>query len=132
MHPVIQSVCERYCIRPENLSGITRDYLGPRREAIQLLHVEGMSKEQIAREVGCHVQTVYYWTSARRRHCMRQKSAWIRTLKRDVGGRRQTKQSRDEILAAYLEDKAKGTALAVSRGLSPLYAYKLANAMGAV
>lgn len=48
------------------------------------------------------------------------------------GGPRQTKEQREEILTAYLANHERGTELAVSRGLSPLYAYKLANAMGAI
>lgn len=42
-----------------------------------------------------------------------------------TGGRRQTKQQREEIIAAYLVDPAIGTKMAVDRGLSPSYAYKV-------
>lgn len=45
---------------------------------------------------------------------------------------KQTKESREEILRAYLEDPDKGTRLAMSRGLSPAYAYRLANERGLV
>jgi hypothetical protein len=47
-----------------------------------------------------------------------------------IGGRRQTKEERAEILRTYLESPEKGTLLAMSKGLSPAYAYKLANMMG--
>lgn len=47
-----------------------------------------------------------------------------------VGGKRQTKSEREEILRTYLDNPEKGTLLAMSKGLSPAYAYKLANALG--
>lgn len=43
---------------------------------------------------------------------------------------KQTKESRDEILRVYLENPEEGTKLAMSRGLSPAYAYRLANGLG--
>ncbi len=43
---------------------------------------------------------------------------------------KQTKESREEILRAYLNDPEAGTKLAMSRGLSPAYAYRLANERG--
>jgi hypothetical protein len=45
---------------------------------------------------------------------------------------RQTKEQREEILSLYLDDPAAGTALAMSRGLSPAYAYRLAHERGAL
>lgn len=45
---------------------------------------------------------------------------------------KQTKESREEILRVYLEDPEEGTKLAMSRGLSPAYAYRLANERGFV
>jgi hypothetical protein len=49
-----------------------------------------------------------------------------------TGGPRQTNAQREEILQAYLNRPADGIALAVSRGLSPDYAYKLAHARGLI
>jgi hypothetical protein len=46
------------------------------------------------------------------------------------GGKVQTKEQRQEIVDAYLESPEKGTMLAMSRGLSPAYAYKLVHALG--
>jgi hypothetical protein len=43
---------------------------------------------------------------------------------------KQTKQSREEILRTYLDNPEEGTRLAMSRGLSPAYAYRLANERG--
>ena len=43
---------------------------------------------------------------------------------------KQTKQSREEILRVYLDDPEEGTKLAMSKGLSPAYAYRLANERG--
>jgi len=43
---------------------------------------------------------------------------------------KQTKESREEILRVYLEDPDAGTKLAMSKGLSPAYAYRLANERG--
>lgn len=43
---------------------------------------------------------------------------------------KQTKESREEILRTYLADPEEGTKLAMSRGLSPAYAYRLANERG--
>lgn len=43
---------------------------------------------------------------------------------------KQTKESREEILRVYLENPEEGTKLAMSKGLSPAYAYRLANERG--
>lgn len=49
-----------------------------------------------------------------------------------TGGPRQTHSQREEILRAYLNRPEDGIALAISRGLSPDYAYKLAHARGLI
>jgi hypothetical protein len=49
-----------------------------------------------------------------------------------TGGRRQTKQQREEILQLWQDDPEAAAALAVSRGLAADYPYKLANARGIV
>lgn len=46
------------------------------------------------------------------------------------GKRRITKDEREEILRVYLEDVSAGVALAMSYGLSQIYAYKLAHERG--
>lgn len=43
---------------------------------------------------------------------------------------KQSKESREEILRVYLDDPEAGTKLAMSRGLSPAYAYRLATERG--
>ena len=45
---------------------------------------------------------------------------------------RQTKEQREEILSLYLDNPAAATALAMSRGLSPAYAYRLAHERGVI
>lgn len=141
MNPIIERVCDHYRIEPEDLNNRGSRYTSARKEAIRRLSASGMNQQRIADEIGCHVQTVYYWLRPIRRKVMLEKSAAnykstaiykAAAIVEHIGGPRQTKKQRDEILAAYLEDRAKGTALACSRGLSPLYAYRLANAMGAL
>lgn len=133
MNEIIAQVCQRRCIRPEQFFGTEKasQVVAARCDAIQRLKNAGLGPEKIARETKLHVQTVYYWLRPSRRERVRKQSAMTFRLRR-VGGRRQTAQQRQEILDAYLQDPAKGTALACSRGLSPLYAYKLANALGLV
>lgn len=46
------------------------------------------------------------------------------------GGKKLTKDEREEILRTYLDDPHAGVALAVSHGLSQIYAYKLAHERG--
>ncbi len=41
-----------------------------------------------------------------------------------------SKAEREAILRAYLDDPAEGTRIAMNRGLSPAYAYRLANERG--
>lgn len=48
----------------------------------------------------------------------------------DIGGRRLDGATRKRVLETYLADRTAGEQLARSLGLSPLYAYKLANASG--
>jgi DNA-binding CsgD family transcriptional regulator len=133
VNPIIEKVCNKYRIEPEDLANPGTGYTAARKEAIRRLRASGMNQQQIANLIGCHVQTVYYWLRPNRRKVMLAKSAAIyktAAIVDHIGGPKQTRQQREEILKAYLEDKARGTALACSRGLSPLYAYKLANAMG--
>jgi hypothetical protein len=49
-----------------------------------------------------------------------------------IGGKRQNKQQREEILDLWLQDPEAATALAVSRGLAADYAYKLAHERGVI
>jgi hypothetical protein len=51
-------------------------------------------------------------------------------MKWPIGGRRLTRDGREEILRVYMNDPDAGTRLAVSKGLAPTYAYKLANSRG--
>lgn len=44
--------------------------------------------------------------------------------------RRITKEEREEILRVYLENPNEGSQLAMSKGLSQIYAYKLAHERG--
>ena len=55
-------------------------------------------------------------------------------IKGDWGGHsnRITRAQREAILALYLEDPIKATQLAVSHGLTPAYAYKLAHERGLI
>jgi hypothetical protein len=46
------------------------------------------------------------------------------------GGKKLTKEQREEILQTYLRDPAAGSQLAMSHGLSQIYAYKLAHERG--
>lgn len=46
------------------------------------------------------------------------------------GGRAITKEEREEILRVYLNNPQEGCMLAVSKGLSQIYAYKLAHERG--
>lgn len=133
MNPIIDLVCQRRGIRLQQFVGGDRaaPVATARREVIESLKRVGYSCEEIAKETGLHVQTVYYWLKAKRREQVRRQSAETFSVKH-LGGPKQTKQQREEILTAYLESPSKGTALACSRGLSPLYAYKLALAMGAI
>lgn len=138
MNQIIAQVCQRRCVDPAKLFGPAKatPIVEARREVVSRLKQTGLGPQQIANATGLHVQTVYYWLSPRRRETVRRQSKETYRLQmarlKAVGGRRQTKQQREEILAAYLEDPAMGTALACSRGLSPLYAYKLANALGLI
>jgi transposase-like protein len=131
MNPIVAQVCRDRTIDIADFRGGTRDseVVEARCEAIFRLRKTGMTAAEIARETGLHVQTVYYWLRPKRRDAMIKKSALAFHIRR-LGGRRLTKEQRQEILEAYLEDPAKGTAMACGRGLSPMYAYKLANAMG--
>lgn len=97
-----------------------------RRSVILALSDRGLSNREIAKLIGRHIHTVRYWLNFRNR----EKRIRDKAAARAMGGPRQTKQQRDEILRAYLSNPAEGTALAISRGLAPLYAYKLANMMG--
>lgn len=131
MNPVIEQVCQRRCIQPEQFFGDEKavEVVAARREAIARLRKAGLGPKKIAEETSLHVQTVYYWLRPERRRRVRRQSETTFRLKQ-IGGRRQTAEQRQEIITAYLADPAKGTALACSRGLSPLYAYKLVNALG--
>ena len=55
-------------------------------------------------------------------------------IKGNFGGHsnRITKAQREEILALYLVDPLKATELAISHGLTPAYAYKLAFERGLI
>jgi hypothetical protein len=46
------------------------------------------------------------------------------------GGKKITKAEREEILRVYLNNPDKGSQLAMSYGLSQIYAYKLAHERG--
>lgn len=46
------------------------------------------------------------------------------------GGKKLTKEERQEILNLFLENPNEGSALAMSKGLSPIYTYKLAHERG--
>lgn len=46
------------------------------------------------------------------------------------GGKKITKEQREEILRAYIRNPAEGSRLAMSHGLSQIYAYKLAHERG--
>jgi hypothetical protein len=131
MNPIIAQVCQRRSVRPEQFFGIEKasHVVAARCDAIQRLKRAGLGPQKIANETKLHVQTVYYWLRPVRRARIRKQSDITFRLKA-IGGKRQTKQQRQEILEAYLEDPCKGTALACGRGLSPLYAYKLALALG--
>ncbi len=131
MNPIIEQVCQRRCVPPEKFFGAEKavPVVAARRDAIERLNKAGLGPLKIAAETKLHVQTVYYWLRPARRDRIRKQSDLTFRIRR-LGGRKQTKEQRQEILTAYLEDPAKGTALACSRGLSPLYAYKLANALG--
>lgn len=131
MNPTIDAVCKKYGITPEEFFGEHPIFSFARKEVIQSLAAAGMKPKQISFACRCHVQTVYYWLRPERRRTMINKTK-VNFRVHKLGGPKQTKAQRDEILNAYIEDRGKGTALAVSRGLSPLYAYKLANAMGAI
>lgn len=48
------------------------------------------------------------------------------------GGKKITKDEREEILRTYLENPAAGCELAMSKGLSQIYAYKLAHERGVI
>lgn len=133
MNPIIAQVCQRRFVKPEQFFGNEKasHVVAARCDAIQRLKREGLGPQKIADETKLHVQTVYYWLSETRRQQVRKQSASTFRISH-IGGKRQTKKQREEILAAYLEDPCKGTAMACSRGLSPLYAYKLALALGVV
>ena len=137
MNPIIEQVCQRLAVRPEQFFGDEKasNVVAARCDVINRLSKAGLGPQKIADETKLHVQTVYYWLSPRRREVVRKQSAMTfrygRRIK-SIGGRRLTKAQRQEILDTYLADRAKGTALACSKGLSPLYAYKLAMALGAL
>lgn len=133
MNEIIAQVCQRRCVRPEQFFGTEKasQVVAARCDAINRLKKSGLGPEKIARETKLHVQTVYYWLRPVRRARVRKQSETTFRIRR-LGGRKQTKQQREEILTAYLADPTKGTALACSRGLSPLYAYKLAHALGMI
>ncbi len=135
MNPIIEQVCQRRSVLPEQFFGDQKasHVVAARCDAINRLSREGLGPQKIADETKLHVQTVYYWLSPRRREVVRKQSAMTfryGSRIKSIGGRRLTKAQRQEILDAYLEDPCKGTALACSKGLSPLYAYKLAMALG--
>jgi hypothetical protein len=131
MNPIIAQVCQHRAIQPAQFFSEQKaaEVVAARCDAIRRLKNSGLNAPQIAGETKLHVQTVYYWLSPRRREAMRKKSEDSFRL-RHIGGKRQTPAQRQEILTAYLEDPSRGTALACSRGLHPLYAYKLAHALG--
>lgn len=89
----------------------------------------GLGPAEIARSVKCHVQTVYYWTNPKQHEAVKRRKKLKHRLSQ-IGGPRISKVERDRILKAYLANPQEGTAMACHRGLPPLYAYKLANAMG--
>jgi len=136
MNQIIEQVCQRRCVPPEKFFGPAKgaQVVAARKEAIERLQKAGLGPQKIADETDLHVQTVYYWLRPQRRERVRRQSAESFRLHqkkmRDIGGPRQSKAQRQEIIDAYLEDPAKGTALACSRGLAPLYAYKLVHALG--
>ncbi len=131
MNPIIELVCQRRSVRPEQFFGVEKasHVVAARCDAIQRLQRAGLGPQKIAKETKLHVQTVYYWLRPVRRERVRKQSETTFRI-RQLGGKRQTKQQRQEILDAYLKDPCQGTAMACSRGLSPLYAYKLALALG--
>lgn len=133
MNPIVDQVCRKHMIAFSDFrsKSKSRDVIDARCEAIWELRKTRITAAQIARETGLHVQTVYYWLRPKRRDAMIKKSALAFHIQR-IGTRKITRAQRQEILEAYLEDPAKGTAMACGRGLSPLYAYKLANAMGRI
>lgn len=127
MNPIIERVCSNFCVEPSKFfsSSKASNVAAARCEAIRRLKRAGLSRKEIAGETQLHVQTVYYWLNPPRRESQK-RAMRLRT----IGGKRQTKEQRQEIVDAYLANPAKGTALACSRGLSPLYAWKLVNALG--
>lgn len=133
MNPIVERVCQARCIEPEKFFGAAKGaaVVAARQEAIGRLSRAGLGPQEIADQTKLHVQTVYYWLHPSRRDQVR-KQSWQTFRVNSLGGPRQTKAQRQEILEAYLSDPAKGTAMACRRGLSPLYAYKLATAMGAI
>lgn len=135
MNPVIAQVCRHRSVRPEQFFGTDKaaHVVAARCDAIQRLKRSGLNAEQIAGETKLHVQTVYYWLNPDRRDSVRKQSGeTFRRHRAALGGRRLTKKQRHEILEAYLEDPAAGTAMACGLGMAPQYAYKLALAMGAI
>lgn len=88
-------------------------------------------------EIAAHLGTEsrgFVWRILKRleeKGAIRRRTYEIRGIEM-TGGPRQTKEQREEILQAYLADPEEGTRLAISRGLSPAYAYKLANERGLI
>lgn len=135
MNQIIEQVCQRRCVPLEKFFGPAKgaQVVAARKEAIERLQKAGLGPQKIADETDLHVQTVYYWLRPQRRARVRKQSEAIfrENMKvRALGGPRQSKAQRQEIIGAYLKDPAAGTALACGRGLSPLYAYKLVHALG--
>ncbi|CAN0458932.1 unnamed protein product [Phaeothamnion confervicola] len=133
MNGIVAEVCARRCVHPKNFFGAAKaaPVVNARREAIERLNKAGLGPQKIAHETGLHVQTIYYWLNPKRRETLIARRMERYNLRR-IGGPRQTPRQRQEIIDAYLENPAKGTALACSRGLSPLYAYKLTRALGLI
>jgi len=131
MNPIVERVCQARCVKPEQFFGEEKSspVVAARQEAINRLSRAGLGPKEIAAQTKLHVQTVYYWLSPTRRDALRAKSKSSFRLK-SAGVKKLTKDQRQEIVDTYLADKAAGTALACSRGLSPLYAFKLVTALG--
>lgn len=112
-----------------------------RREA-QVLHfinetIAASGKPPFQYEIAAHLGTEsrgFVWRILKRleeKGAIRRRIYEIRGIE-TIGGPRQTKEQRDEIVQLYLSNPEEATRQAISRGLSPAYAYKLASERGLI
>lgn len=129
MKDLIKAKLAAYGVAPEEFfsDSTEKHVVWARRSIILTLSERGMKNPQIAKLIKRNLSTVRYWLSPKNRGARIRRKAADR-----LGGPRITKDQRKTILETYLEDKSRGTAMAISMGLGPLYAYKLAHAMGAI